>query len=67
MLDLAEDLALADDHRVEAADHGEQVRDGAVLVVHVEVRSQRLEGHAGWRASSSDTSVTPPWNLSTSA
>ena len=33
---LAEDLALADDHRVEAGGHPEEVRDGGVVVVRVE-------------------------------
>ncbi len=46
---LAEDLALADGHRVEPADDGEQVRDRPVLVVHVEVLGQVLERHAGGR------------------
>ena len=45
--DLAEDLALADDHRVQPAGHREQVRDGAVLVVHVEVRGELVQGDAG--------------------
>ena len=45
--DLAEDLALADDHRVEPAGDREQVRDGPVLVVHVEVRGELVDGHAG--------------------
>ena len=45
--DLAEDLALADDHRVQAAGHREQVRHGAVLVVHVEVRGELVEVDAG--------------------
>ena len=34
---LTEDLALADDHGVQARGDVEQVRDGAVVVVHVEV------------------------------
>ena len=45
--DLAEDLALADDHRVQAAGHREQVLHGAVLVVHVQVRGQLAERDAG--------------------
>ena len=36
LADLAEDLALADDHRVEAGGDGEQVRDGRVVVIGVE-------------------------------
>ena len=44
--DLAEDLALADHHRVQAAGHREQVLHGAVLVVHVQVRGQLVERHA---------------------
>ncbi len=45
--ELAEDLRLADDHGVQAAGDGEQVVDGAVLVVDVEVRSQLVDGDAG--------------------
>ena len=44
---LAEDLALADGHRVEPGRHLEQVRDGAVVVVDVEVRQHRLGRLAG--------------------
>ena len=44
-LDLADDLALSDDHRVEPARDGEQVRHRPVLVLHVEVRSQPVQRH----------------------
>jgi hypothetical protein len=44
---LAEDLCLADRHRVEAGGDPEQVRDRAVVVVDVEVRDQRLDALAG--------------------
>ena len=44
---LAEDLALADGHRVQAGDDAEEVGDGAVVVVDVEVRQHRLGGLAG--------------------
>ena len=44
---LAEDLALADDHRVESGRDLEQVRDGALVVVDVEVWQQRLGGLLG--------------------
>ena len=44
---LAEDLALAEDHRVEAGGDVEQVRDGAVVVVHVEVAEHVLGRLAG--------------------
>ena len=44
---LAEDLALADGHRVEPGGDLEQVGDGAVVVVDVEVRQHRLGGLAG--------------------
>ena len=44
---LAEDLALADDHRVETRGDVEEVGDGTVVVVDVEVRHQRLGGLAG--------------------
>ena len=44
---LAEDLALADDHRVEAGGDVEEVGDGALVVVDVEVRHERLGGLAG--------------------
>ena len=44
---LAEDLALADRHRVEAGGDVEEVGDGAVVVVHVEVRQDRLGRRAG--------------------
>ena len=46
---LAEDLALADGHRVQAAGDREGVGDRAVLVVHVEVLAQVGERHAGGR------------------
>ena len=36
LADLAEDLALADHHRVEPGRHLEQVRDRRLVVVHVE-------------------------------
>ena len=44
---LAEDLALADRHRVEAGGDVEEVRDGAVVVVDVEVRQDRADRLAG--------------------
>ena len=44
---LAEDLALADGHRVEPGRDLEQVRDRAVVVVDVEVRKHRVGGLAG--------------------
>ena len=44
---LAEDLALAERHRVEAGGDLEQVRDRAVVVVDVEVRQHRLGALAG--------------------
>ena len=44
---LAEDLALADGHRVEPGRDLEQVRDRAVVVVDVEVRQHRVGGLAG--------------------
>src|SRR5690606_13088657 len=43
---LAEDLRLADDHRVEAAGDREQVVDRAFLVVHVQGRRQLVRGDA---------------------
>ena len=46
---LAEDLALAHHHRVEAGGHLEEVGDGALVVVDVEVRQQRLGGLLGAR------------------
>ena len=46
---LAEDLALADDHRVEAGGDLEEVGDRALVVVDVEVRQQRLGGLLGPR------------------
>ncbi len=45
--DLTDDLALADDHRVQPARDAEQVLDRAVLVVHVQVRGQLLQPEAG--------------------
>ena len=44
---LAEDLALPEDHRVQARGDVEQVRDGAVVVVHVEVAEDLLGPQAG--------------------
>ncbi len=44
---LAEDLRLADQHRVEPAGDGEQVLHGARLVVHVKAAVQLLERHPG--------------------
>ena len=43
---LAEDLALADHHRVQAGRHREQVAHRAVLVVHVQVLGQLVRRHA---------------------
>ncbi|SCF85846.1 hypothetical protein GA0115254_119884 [Streptomyces sp. Ncost-T10-10d] len=43
VLDLAEDLALADDHRVQPAGHREEVVDSPVLVVHIEIRSELVQ------------------------
>src|SRR5664280_2247781 len=40
---LAEDLRLTDDHGVQTAGHREQVLDGPVLVVYVEVLGQGLQ------------------------
>ena len=65
---LAEDLALADDHRVEAGGDLEEVGDGAVVVVDVEVRHARPRGpRRRARTSSRETSSTLPWKRSTSA
>ena len=44
---LAEDLALADDHRVEAGGHAEEVRDRAVVVVRVQVVGELVGVDAG--------------------
>jgi hypothetical protein len=44
---LAQDLAFADHHRVEPADDLEQVLQGPVLVVHVQVRRQLGQRDAG--------------------
>jgi hypothetical protein len=43
---LAEDLVLADHHRVEAGRHREQVAHRTVLVVHVQVLGQLMRRHA---------------------
>ncbi len=40
--DLAEDLALANHHRVESGSDGEQVRDGGLVVVDVERCGERV-------------------------
>ena len=65
---LAEDLALADDHRVEAGGDVEQVGDRAVVVVDVEVRHDVLGALVGRaRTSSRETASTLPWKRSTSA
>ena len=45
--DLAEHLLLADDRRVQAAGHREQVLDGRLGVAHVGVLGQVVERHAG--------------------
>ena len=42
LLQLAEDLRLADDHRVEARGDAEEVAHGLAPVMHVEVRRQRV-------------------------
>ena len=47
--DLAEDLALADDHRVEAGRDREEVRDRGVVVVRVEVIGEVVGVGAGVR------------------
>ena len=69
LADLAEDLALADDHRVEPGGDREQVRDRAVVVVHVEVRHDVAPTrHAGQaRTAARQIASTLPWNRSTSA
>ena len=46
LADLAEDLALADDHRVESGGHAEEVRDRSVLVVRVEQVGELVGVHA---------------------
>jgi hypothetical protein len=43
---LAEDLRLPDDHRVEPGRHREQVLDGLALPVHVQVALEVVERHA---------------------
>ena len=65
---LAEDLALADGHRVQPGRDLEQVRDRAVVVVDVEVRaaSSSVACRHG-STSSRESSSTLPWNRSTSA
>ena len=65
---LAEDLGLADGHRVEAGRDLEEVGDGAVVVVDVEVRQHRLDVVARPGTSSRcERSSTLPWKRSTSA
>ena len=65
---LAEDLALADDHRVEPGGDVEEVGDRAVVVVDVEVRQHRRSvGSPARSQSSRETSSTLPWKRSTSA
>ena len=56
--ELPEDLRLADDHRVEPGGDREQVLDGPVLVVHVEVVGQLVGGDAGVSASQQPISST---------
>ncbi len=46
VLDLPEDLALADDHRVQAAGHREEWWTAPVLVVDVQVRGELLQADA---------------------
>ena len=47
LADLAEDLALAEDHRVQAGGDREQVRDGGVVVVHVHVLHELVPVEVG--------------------
>ena len=63
---LAEDLRLTDHHGVEAAGHREQVLDGAVLVVDVEVRDELVGRTPVARARPSVAASTAGWNLSAS-
>ena len=44
--DLAEDLLLADDERVESGGHGEEMLDGGLGVAHVGVPGHLVDGHA---------------------
>ena len=64
LADLAEDLALADDHRVDAGRHPEQVRDRGVVVVRVQVvGDRRRDRRADWSVRKSRTSSTAGWNV----
>ena len=47
VFDLPQDLRLADDHRVQARRHLEEVLHGAVVVTDVEVRRELLARHSG--------------------
>src|SRR5690606_29378939 len=47
LADLAQDLRLTHDHRLQAADHAEQVRHRTLAVMHVEVRRERVESDPG--------------------
>ena len=59
---LAEDLALADDHRVEAGGDREQVRDRGVVVVRVEQVGEVFGRGAGVRRRGTrSTSPTAGW------
>ena len=64
---LAEYLALADHHGVQAAGHRQQVLDRAVLVVHVQVPGELGQRDPECLASSSLMADPLPWNLATSA
>ena len=66
--DLTENLVFADQHRVEARRHREEVLCSALLVVHVHVRRQLVESDAGVPGQQvRDSAATPAWNFSTDA
>ena len=60
---LAEDLALADDHGVEARGHTEEVRDRAVVVVRVQVLGEVIGAADACSARNSRMSDTAAWNF----
>ena len=63
LADLAEDLALADDHRVESGGHAEQVRDRRVLVVRVEEVGELVGVHARLVGEEVADVVDAGWNI----
>ena len=64
---LSQDLALTERHRLQPTGQGEQVVDGPLLVVHIEVGCQVLQVDARLGGQGSADWATAPWKVRASA